>query len=170
MLFWSLVFQLWKQTEREDWRRWSGTGKVGLQIPGEWPSFLGAYRMAEAGGFKPDARVELLNGEIIDVSPTGPFHGGLAKRLTRLLDKLSKARWLVSAQDPLRLGNHSEPEPDVMLLKPAADDYTSRQPQPEDVFLLMEVSDSTLDYDREDKLPACGRAGIPKSGLSTCLT
>ncbi len=118
------------------------------------------YRMAETGVLPPDARVELLNGEIIDISPIGPFHGGLVNRLVRLFTKNSKGRWIVSAQNPLRLDDHSEPEPDLMLLKPAADDYTSRHPQPDDVFLLIEVSDTTLDYDRMEKLPAYGRAGV----------
>lgn len=116
--------------------------------------------MAETGVLRPDARVELLDGKIIDMSPIGPFHGGLVGRLTRLFNKLSKDRWLVWPQNPLRLGDHSEPEPDVMLLKQAADDYTNRHPQPEDVFLLIEVSDTTLEYDREEKLPAYGRAGV----------
>ncbi len=118
------------------------------------------YRMAETGVLRPDARVELLNGEIIDMSPIGPFHGGVVSRLTRLFNKLSKNRWLVWPQNPLRLDDHSEPEPDVMLLKPAADDYVSQHPQPDDVFLLIEVADSTLDYDQTEKLPAYGRAGI----------
>ena len=118
------------------------------------------YRMAETGVLHPDARVELLNGEIIDMSPIGPFHGGLVNRLVRLFTKNSKSRWIVSAQNPLRLDDHSEPEPDVTLLKPAADDYTSRHPRPDDVFLLIEVSDTTLDYDRTEKLPAYGRAGV----------
>jgi len=116
--------------------------------------------MAETGVLRPDARVELLNGEIFDRSPVDPFHGGLVNRLTRLFSKQANGRWLVSAQNPLRLDEHSEPEPDVMLLKPAADDYTSRHPLPEEVFLLIEVSDTTLDYDREEKLPAYGRAGV----------
>ena len=116
--------------------------------------------MAETGVLHPDARVELLNGEIIDMSPIGPFHGGLVNRLVRLFTKNSKSRWIVSAQNPLRLDDHSEPEPDVTLLKPAADDYTSRHPRPDDVFLLIEVSDTTLDYDRTEKLPAYGRAGV----------
>ena len=118
------------------------------------------YRMAETGVLKPDARVELLNGRIIDMSPIGSFHGGLVNRLIRIFGKLSNGRWLSSAQNPLRLDDHSEPEPDFMLLKPSPDDYTSRHPQPEDVFLLIEVSDSTLDYDHEEKLPAYGRAGV----------
>ena len=118
------------------------------------------YRMAETGVLRPDARLEPLNGEIIDMSPIGPFHGGLVNRLIRIFTKNSKNRWMVSAQNPLRLGDHSEPEPDVMLLKAASDDYTSRHPQPDDVFLLIEVSDATLDYDHAEKLPAYGRAGV----------
>jgi Uma2 family endonuclease len=118
------------------------------------------YRMAETGLLQPDARVELLNGEIIDMSPIGPFHGGLVKRLGRIFNLKAKGRWIVSTQDPLRLDGHSEPEPDVMLLKPDGGDYTSRHPQPEDVFLLIEVSDATIEYDRTEKLPAYGRAGV----------
>ncbi|MFA6544172.1 MAG: Uma2 family endonuclease [Limisphaerales bacterium] len=118
------------------------------------------HRMAETGVLRPDARVELLEGRIIDMSPIGPLHGGLVKRLSRLFNLKAKGRWVVSIQDPLHLDDHSEPEPDVMLLKPSPDDYTRRHPRPEDVFLLIEVSDSTLDYDREEKLPAYGRAGV----------
>lgn len=116
--------------------------------------------MAETGVLRPDARVELLDGRIIDMSPMGPFQGGVVKRLSRLFNLQAKGRWIISTQDPVRLDDRSEPEPDVMLLKPAADDYTSRHPQPGDVFLLIEVSDTSLDYDREEKLPAYGRAGV----------
>lgn len=116
--------------------------------------------MTESGVLGPDARVELLNGQIIDMSPIGPFHAGLVKRLSRIFNLEAKGRWIVSTQDPVRLDDHSEPVPDLMLLNPASDDYTSRHPQPEDVFLLIEVSDTTLDYDREEKLPAYGSAGI----------
>jgi len=118
------------------------------------------YRMAETGVLKPDARVELLDGKIIDMSPIGPFHGGSVKRLNRLFNKQAAGRWLVSTQDPVHLDEHSEPQPDLMLLKPVADDYTSRHPVPEDVFLLIEVADTTLAFDREQKLPLYGRAGI----------
>ncbi len=118
------------------------------------------YRMAETGVLKPGSRVELLDGKIIDMSPIGPFHGGSVKRLNRLFNKLARGRWLVSAQDPVRLDDHSEPQPDLMLLKPVGDDYTSRHPVPDDVFLLIEVADTTLGLDREQKLPLYGRAGI----------
>lgn len=118
------------------------------------------YRMAETGILHPDARVELLDGRIIDMSPIGPFHGGLVNRLIRIFTKLSQGRWLVSAQNPVRLDDHSEPQPDLMLLKPDADDYTSHHAGPEDVFLLIEVADSSLAVDKGEKLPAYGRAGI----------
>jgi Uma2 family endonuclease len=96
------------------------------------------------------------------MSPIGPLHGGLVKRLSRLFAHKANHRWIVSTQDPLCLDDYSEPQPDVMLLRPSPDDYLSRHPRPEDVLHLIEVSDSTLDYDREEKLPAYGRAGVPE--------
>lgn len=120
------------------------------------------YRMAETGLLGPDARVELLDGEIIDMMPIGPFHAGTTNRLAKLFIQLSKDRWHTSIQTPVRLSEHSEPISDVMLLKPLAGEYTSRHPRPEDVLLLIEVADSTLAYDREKKLPAYGRVGIPE--------
>ena len=118
------------------------------------------YRMAETGVLRPDARVELLNGEIIDMSPIGPFHGSITKFLNRFFSGAAKGRWLMAVQDPLRLDDHSEPQPDLMLLKPAPDFYRKHHPQPADVFLLIEVSDSTLEADQAEKLPAYGRAGV----------
>jgi Uma2 family endonuclease len=120
------------------------------------------HRMGETGVLRPDVRVELLDGRIIDRSPIGPAHGGTVKRLIRAFGKLARDRWLLAAQDPLRLDEHSEPEPDLMLLKPAPDDYLSRHPGPEDVFLLIEVADAWLNYDREEKLPLYGRAAVPE--------
>jgi len=116
--------------------------------------------MGETGVLPPEARVELLDGQIIDISPISPSHGGVVNRLIRLFSHRSRGRWLVTAQNPVHLNDFSEPQPDLMLLKPAADDYTSRHPGPDDVFLLIEVSDSTLESDREAKLPTYGRAGI----------
>ena len=118
------------------------------------------YRLAETGALPPAARVELLQGRIIKMSPIGPFHGGVVNRLIRAFVRLSQGRWLASAQNPLHLDDHSEPEPDFMLLRPSPDDYTSRHARPEDVLLLIEVADTTLVYDREEKLPAYGRAGV----------
>ncbi|MCI0640738.1 MAG: Uma2 family endonuclease [Gemmataceae bacterium] len=121
--------------------------------------------MAETGVIKPDARVELLDGQIIDMMPIGPFHGGTVNTLIQLFSELAKKRYLVSAQNPVRLNDHSEPEPDLMLLKPKADNYKSRHPKPGDVFLIIEVADSTLEFDREEKIPAYGAAGISEAWL-----
>ena len=123
------------------------------------------YRMAETGVLAPDARVELLEGRIIDLSPIGPFHGGVTNYLNQVFTAAAKGRWLISVQNPVRLGDHSEPQPDLMLLRPAKDFYRRRHPQPADVFLLIEISDSTLETDQEDKLPAYARAGIPEVWL-----
>ena len=120
--------------------------------------------MAETGVLRPDARVELLDGQIMDMSPIGPFHGGVVGRLARLFNTVSNDRWLVLSQHPVRLDEHSEPQPDVLLLRPIQDDYTNRLPRPDDVYLVVEVSDSTLSLDREDKLPLYGCAGIVEVG------
>jgi hypothetical protein len=127
------------------------------------------YRMAETGVLRPGARVELLNGEIIDMSPIGPFHGGVAKRLNQIFTQLSRGRWVVAVQDPLRLGAHSEPQPDLMLLKPAADGYTAHHPGPEEVFLVVEIADTTLMQDRAVKLPAYGHAGVAEVWIANLL-
>ena len=116
--------------------------------------------MAETGVLQPDVRVELLDGEIIDMSPIGPFHSSVVGDLVDLFTHASNRRWLVRSQSPVALDKHSEPQPDVLLLKPAPNRYRQSHPRPEDVFLLVEVSDTTLALDRDEKLPAYGRAGI----------
>jgi Uma2 family endonuclease len=127
------------------------------------------HRMAETGVLGPTARVEFLDGEIIDRSPIGPAHGSVTKRLNYQFNELAKGRWLVAVQDPVHLEQYSEPEPDVMLLKRTPDFYRARHPVPADVFLLIEVADTSLGYDREKKLPAYGRAGIPEVWIINLL-
>jgi Uma2 family endonuclease len=123
------------------------------------------YRMAETGVLRPDARVELLDGRIIDLSPIGPFQGGVTNYLVEIFTAASRGRWRTSVRNPLHLDEHSEPQPDLMLLKPAADFYRRRHPLPADVVLLVEVSDTTLELDREEKLPAYGCAGIAEAWI-----
>ncbi len=118
------------------------------------------YRMAETGVLKPDARVELLEGRIIDMPPIGPFHGGVSKQLIHLFTALAKDRWLVAVGDPVRLDDCSEPQPDLMLLKPQSDYYRKRHPNPDEVYLLIEVADSSLLFDRGEKLAAYGKGEI----------
>lgn len=120
------------------------------------------YRMAETGVLRPDARVELLDGKIIDMSPIGPFHGGVTDYLNEFFVAASKGRWRTRVQNSLRLDDHSEPQPDLVLAKPALDFYRKRHPQAGDVLLLVEVSDTTLEADQAEKLPAYGRAGVPE--------
>lgn len=121
--------------------------------------------MAEMGVFRPDARVELLDGRIIDMSPIGPLHGGVTNHLLEIFSASARGRWRTSVQNPVHLDEHSEPQPDLMLLKPAADYYRKQHPTPADVFLLVEISDTTLELDREQKLPAYGRAGIAEAWI-----
>jgi Uma2 family endonuclease len=118
------------------------------------------FRMAETGILKPDARVELIDGEIVDMMPIGPFHSGALSQLSAFFQLKSHGRWLVWNQSPLRLDKHDVPEPDLMLLKPASHHYKSAHPTPEDVFLIIEVSDSSLVFDQNIKLPLYARAGI----------
>jgi Uma2 family endonuclease len=118
------------------------------------------YRMAETGVLRSDARVELLDGRIIDMSPIGPFHGGVVNRLNRFFSLKADGRWTVAVQNAFRLDDFSEPQPDIMLLRPTPDDYTRHHARPSDVFLLIEVADTTLNCDREEKLNAYGRAGV----------
>lgn len=118
------------------------------------------YRMAETGILKPDARVELIEGEIVDMMPTGPFHSGAVYELNLNFTKLASGRWFVAIQGPLHVDEHNEPEPDLMLLRPPGRQYKLAHPTPEDVFLVIEVSDSTLVRDQMTKLPLYAKAGI----------
>jgi hypothetical protein len=119
--------------------------------------------MAEAGILGRDDRVELIDGEIIDMNPIGSPHGALVKRLNRLFARAApEGTVLISVQDPLRLDGFNEPEPDLMLLRPRADDYRDSHPGAADVLLLVEVSDSSLAYDRGRKLALYARFGVPE--------
>ena len=118
------------------------------------------HRLAEVGVLHEDDRVELLNGVIVNMMPIGPFHGGSVNRLNHMFERLSRDRWVTSVQNPVQIGEHNEPQPDLMLLRPRDDFYVSSHAQPADVLLLIEVSDSTLLIDRDDKLPIYAAAGI----------
>jgi Uma2 family endonuclease len=123
------------------------------------------HRLSEAGLFTEDDPVELLNGEIIIMSPIGIKHASMVNRLNRLFNRLLRDRTIISIQNPLALATMSEPEPDLMLLKPREDCYAEQHPRPEDVLLLIEVSDTTLGYDQEKKIPAYANAGISEVWL-----
>jgi Uma2 family endonuclease len=118
------------------------------------------YRMAEVGVLAPDARVELIEGEIIDMPPMGSRHAGTVTRLYRRLSNAVGNAALVVSQSPLRLGHYDEPQPDLMLLRPRADEYTRSHPTPSEVLLVIEVSDTTFRYDRDVKMPLYAHHGL----------
>ncbi len=120
------------------------------------------HRMAQTGVLAEDDRVELIDGEIIDMAPIGSPHAGTVTYLINILKIAIGERAIVSPQNPVFLGRHSEPQPDIALLKPRADFYRAKHPSPEDVLLIIEVADTTLRYDREVKAPLYARHGIPE--------
>ena len=120
------------------------------------------HRLAEIGVLKPDERVELLDGIIYNMAPMGPFHGGVSNALAGYLWQLAQGRWFVWTQSPIGLSKTSEPEPDLALLVPADHCYMQRHPGPDDVFLIIEVADSSLEFDREKKLPLYAKAALPE--------
>ena len=123
------------------------------------------HRLAEAGILGEDDRVELIEGDLVMSSPISSRHAACVKRLNALFSTALQGRAIVGVQDPLRLGEHSEPEPDLMLLRPREDFYRDAHPGPEDVYLVIEVSETSLAYDREVKLPLYARFGVPEVWL-----
>lgn len=122
-------------------------------------------RLADTGIFHEDDRVELIEGEIVQMVPIGSEHAGAVNRLTSLFTRLLQERIVAGVQNPVRLPEMSEPQPDFVLLKPREDFYTKRHPEPADVLLLIEVAESSITYDRGVKLPLYAKAGIPEVWL-----
>ncbi len=118
------------------------------------------HRMAETGVLTETARTELIEGEIVDMAPIGTRHGSAVLLLTQLATQAVDRQALVSVQGALRLGQNSEPQPDLMLLKLRDDYYRNAHPAAADVLLLIEVSDSSARYDREIKLPLYAAHGV----------
>ena len=116
------------------------------------------HRMGEAGILHEDDRVELIEGEIVEMAAIGTRHFTCVNGLTRLLVRGVGDAAIVSVQNPVRLDEHTEPQPDLSVLR--VRDYRESLPLPDDVLLLIEVSDTTLAYDRGVKLPLYARAGI----------
>jgi Uma2 family endonuclease len=124
------------------------------------------HQMTQAGIFTEDERVELIDGEVVEMTPIGSRHAACVRRLLNQLFSLQVSGCaLLSIQDPIRVGEHSEPQPDVALLRSRQDFYASAHPTPQDILLLVEVADSSLEYDQEIKVPLYARAGIPEVWL-----
>jgi len=118
------------------------------------------HLMGEAGVFGEDDRVELIEGEIIEMAAIGTRHASCVKRLIAVFSDLERRRAILGVQDPIQLSERTEPQPDVVLLQPRADYYATAHPIPSEVLLLVEVSDSTVDFDRNVKVPNYARSGI----------
>jgi Uma2 family endonuclease len=120
------------------------------------------YRMDEAGIFAPDARVELIEGEIIDMGKIGTGHARVTVHLTRVLVEAVRRQVLVLPQVPIHLSDISEPIPDFALVNSEAASYKNGHPGPDDTFLVIEVSDTSLRYDVQVKASLYARHGIPE--------
>jgi Uma2 family endonuclease len=124
------------------------------------------YRMAEAGILSEDDRVELLDGEVIEISPIGSLHAACVDRLNKCLSGVSQEHFIVRVQNPIRLDNYSEPQPDITLLRVRSDFYAGAHPTPADVLVVIEVADSSVELDRQVKLPLYVQAEIPEFWLA----
>jgi Uma2 family endonuclease len=138
---------------------------MSVQIARRYFNVTEFYRMAKAGVFSEDDRVELIEGEILEMSPIGSRHAACVGRLTELFSQQVGSRAIVWVQNPVRLNDYSEPLPDISLLKRRADFYAEHHPTPADVLLIVEVADTSVDYDRNIKLPIYAQANIPEVWL-----
>lgn len=123
------------------------------------------HKLGEVGVLTEDSRVELIEGDLIDMAPIGGPHMRLVNRLTRLLVPAVGDLGVISIQNPVTLPPRSEPQPDVAILKPGMDSDAAVVPGPDDVLLLIEVADTTLFYDRNTKLKLYASAGIVESWI-----
>lgn len=116
------------------------------------------HRLGEAGILDEDDRVELLNGDLVVREPVGGEHRTLVDSLTILFaNRIGQDRYRIGIQNPISLDPHSEPQPDVVLY---AASVRGRHPRPDEIFLLIEVADTSLAYDRGPKLEAYARGGV----------
>jgi Uma2 family endonuclease len=132
-----------------------------------WRWTVEGYETAAAAGvFGPEARVELIDGEVYQVAAMLPGHASTVGRISDLLSaRIERSRWVVRTQLPVHLYDDSEPEPDVWVARGPADRYDHRHPGAADLVLVVEVSDTTLAFDRDVKIPRYARAGVPEAWL-----
>lgn len=123
------------------------------------------YRMSELGILPAGERTELINGEIIQMASIGSRHAGCVNRINRLLVQGVGDQGLVTVQNPVRLSDLSEPQPDLSVVRSRSDDYTTAHPGPPDAYLIIEVADTSVGFDRGEKMPLYALAGIPEYWL-----
>jgi Uma2 family endonuclease len=123
------------------------------------------HLMSEAGVFSDRERVELIEGEIIQMAAIGTRHASCVRRLIGQFRQIPEEIAILDVQNPIQLSERTEPQPDVVLLRPRSDYYAIAHPIPSEVLLLVEVSDSTVDFDRDVKVPNYARSGIQEVWL-----
>ena len=123
------------------------------------------HRLAELQFFPTGQRIELLDGEIVEMSPINSKHASTVGRLAKLLILLLQDQAFVNIQNPVALDEFSEPEPDLWVAKSRPDFYKNAHPRPEDILFLIEVADSSLLKDRTVKVPLYAAAGIPETWI-----
>jgi Uma2 family endonuclease len=123
------------------------------------------HKLGQAGVLGENDRIELVEGELIQMPPIGSTHASIVARLDRAFHASMPQGFVVWTQNPLSLPPLSEPQPDLALVKPRADDYLGSLPAASDVLLVIEVADTTLAYDRDMKIPLYARHGIPEAWL-----
>ena len=123
------------------------------------------HRMAKAGILREDDRAELIDGEVVRMAPIGERHAACVINLNDEFTSRSAGRYVVSPQNPVRLSRHAELYPDLLVLRPPRSRYALGVPVPDDVLLVVEVSDTTLAADRQVKVPQYAAAGIPEAWL-----
>ena len=121
------------------------------------------YRMAEMGILGPNERVELVEGDIILMAPIGPGHAGSVDIIGNLFVRKLDERFIVRSQNPIHLDDGSEPQPDIVVARHREDYYTTAHPAPADILLIVEVAQSTPEYDRDIKAHLYGRNAIPET-------
>ncbi|MGF1522490.1 MAG: Uma2 family endonuclease [Leptolyngbyaceae cyanobacterium] len=119
------------------------------------------HQMAAVGILAADEQVELIAGQIVQKMPKGPAHSALCKRIEKLLERRLGDQVLVRLQDPIQLDTYSEPEPDIVVVHPSENFYADRHPIPDDVYLIIEISDTTVERDIGSKADLYATAGIP---------
>jgi Uma2 family endonuclease len=138
---------------------------MSVQIARRHFNIIEYYRMAAAGVLSEDDRVELIEGEIIEMNPIGSRHAACVGRLTEILGRVAGNEAIVWVQNPVQVNEYSEPLPDVALLKRRDDFYAQANPRPTDVLLIIEVADSSVEYDHQIKIQLYARAGIQEVWL-----
>ena len=123
------------------------------------------HKLAESNILSEDDRVELIEGRIVDMTPIGSKHAACVSRLNEIFSEKLQKRAIINIQNPICLTEYSEPEPDIAIIKRRPDFYAEQLPQPADILLIIEVSDSSLDYDCETKIPLYAKANIPEVWL-----